>query len=33
MNEVDITRLDQFRQIKKEIRGSRDYLIAGIAQC
>lgn len=30
MNNVDITRLDQFRQIKKEIRGSRDYLIVGI---
>jgi len=30
MNEVDITRLDQFRQIRKEIRGSREYLIVGI---
>jgi transposase len=30
MNNVDSTRLDQFRQIKKEIRGSRDYLIVGI---
>ncbi|MBW2118598.1 MAG: hypothetical protein JRH09_11860 [Deltaproteobacteria bacterium] len=30
MNEVDSTRLDQFRQIEKGIRGSRDYLIVGI---
>ena len=30
MNEVDSIRLDQFRQIKKEIRGSSDYLIVGI---
>ena len=30
MNDMDSTRLDQFRQIKKEIRGSRDYLIVGI---
>ena len=30
MNEVDIIRLEQFRQIKKEIRGSSEYLIVGI---
>ncbi len=30
MNEVDSIRLEQFRQIKKEIRGSREYLIVGI---
>ena len=30
MNNVDNIRLGQFRQIKKEIRGSQEYLIAGI---
>jgi len=30
MNEVDCIRLEQFRQIKKEIRGSSEYLIVGI---
>jgi len=30
MNEVDIIRLKEFRQLKKEIRGSKDHLIVGI---
>jgi len=30
MNEVDSIRLEQFRQLKKEIRGSKEYLIVGI---
>jgi transposase len=30
MNEVDSIRLEEFRQIRKEIRGSREYLIVGI---
>jgi transposase len=30
MNEVESIRLKQFRQLKKEIRGSKDYLIVGI---
>lgn len=30
MNEVDSIRLEEFRQLKKEIRGSKDYLIVGI---
>ena len=30
MNEVDAIRLEQFRQIKREIRGSEGYLIIGI---
>jgi transposase len=30
MNEVDDIRLEEFRQLKKEIRGSRAYLIVGI---
>ena len=30
MNEVDFIRLEQFRQLKKEIRGSSEYLIVGI---
>jgi transposase len=30
MNNVDNIRLEQYRQIKKEIRGSKEYLIAGI---
>jgi hypothetical protein len=29
MNEVDAIRLREFRQLKEEIRGSREYLIAG----
>jgi len=27
MNKVDSIRLEEFRQVKKEIRGSEDYLI------
>jgi transposase len=30
MNEVDIIRLKEFRQLKKEIRGSKEHLIVGI---
>ncbi len=30
MNEVDDIRLQEFRQLQKEIRGSREYLIVGI---
>ena len=30
MNEVESIRLEQFRQLKKDIRGSNDYLIVGI---
>lgn len=30
MNEVESSRLEQFRQLKKEIRGSKDHLIVGI---
>lgn len=30
MNEVESSRLAQFRQLKKEIRGSKDHLIVGI---
>ena len=30
MNNVDNIRMEQYRQIKKEIRGSKEYLIAGI---
>ncbi len=30
MNEVDSIRLEKFRQLRKEIRGSKDYLIVGI---
>jgi len=30
MNNVDNIRLDQYRQIKKEVRGSKEYLIVGI---
>ena len=30
MNNVDSIRLEQFRQIRKEIRGSKEYLIVGI---
>lgn len=30
MNEVDAIRLDQFRQLKKEIRGSEEHMIVGI---
>ena len=30
MNNVDTIRLEQYRQIRKEIRGSREYLVVGI---
>jgi len=30
MNNADSIRLDQFRQIRKEVRGAKDYLIVGI---
>jgi transposase len=30
MNEADDIRLEEFRQLKKEIRGSKEYLIVGI---
>jgi len=30
MNEVDAIRIEQFRQFKNEIRGSKEYLIVGI---
>jgi transposase len=30
MNEIESIRLEQFRQLKKDIRGSKDYLIVGI---
>ena len=30
MNQVDLIRVQQFRQLQKEIRGSEDYLIVGI---
>jgi len=30
MNEVDAIRVEEFRQFKKEIRGSREYLVVGI---
>ena len=30
MDGIDSIRLEKFRQIKKEIRGSKDYLIVGI---
>ena len=30
MNEEDDIRLKEFRQLKKEIRGSKEYLIVGI---
>ncbi|MFA4910379.1 MAG: IS110 family transposase [Desulfobacteria bacterium] len=30
MNETDSIRLEEFRQLKKEIRGSKEYLIVGI---
>jgi len=30
MNEVDLIRLEEFRQLKKEIRGSEEYLIVGL---
>ena len=30
MNEVDAIRIEQFRQLKKEIRGSREYEVVGI---
>lgn len=30
MEQIDFTRLEEFRQVRKEIRGSHDYLIVGI---
>jgi hypothetical protein len=30
MNKIYYIRLEEFRQIKKEIRGSKDHLIIGI---
>ena len=30
MNQVDRSRLEEFRQFRKEIRGSAEYLIVGI---
>ena len=30
MNEIDAIRIEEFRQFKKEIRGSREYLVVGI---
>ena len=30
MNDREIIRLEQFRQLKKEIRGSKEHLIVGI---
>ena len=30
MNETDANRIEEFRQFKKEIRGSREYLVVGI---
>lgn len=30
MNEADAIRIQQFRQFKKEIRGSREYEVVGI---
>ena len=30
MNEIDSIRLEEFRQLKKEVRGSKDHLIVGI---
>ena len=30
MNCIDDIRLEQFRQLKKEIRGSEEYLIIGV---
>ena len=30
MNEKDCTRLEEFRQLQKDIRGSQEYLIVGI---
>jgi hypothetical protein len=30
MNGVDTTRLERFRQLRKEIRGSNEHLIVGI---
>jgi len=30
MNEKNHTRVEEFRQLQKEIRGSKDYLIVGI---
>ena len=30
MNEEDRTRLEEFRQFRKEVRGSAEYLVVGI---
>jgi len=30
MNEVDSIRLEEFRQLKKQMRGSKQYLVVGI---
>jgi transposase len=30
MNEVDRTRLEAFRQFRREVRGSTEYLVVGI---
>ena len=30
MNEIELTRLEEFRQLREEIRGSEEYLIVGI---
>ena len=30
MDKAELTRLEGFRQLKREIRGSREYLIVGI---
>jgi hypothetical protein len=30
MNEIQATRFDAFRQFKRQIRGSKDYLIVGL---
>ena len=30
MDGVDVIRLEKFRQFRKEIRGSKEYLIVGI---
>ena len=30
MNETEAIRIEEFRQFKKEIRGSREYLVVGI---
>ena len=30
MNEMDVIRVEEFRQLKREIRGSKEHLIVGI---